>query len=113
MTRITLDAIAYGIEFHHIRTNGAHARLNPRHSPVSALTVCTVTAQDAPTGKLLWVASDVALCAHGDNFSRHEGRVQSFSKLLRFNHGVRSVAPLLAAKYVEVSGDDVEVPASV
>lgn len=109
MTRITLDQLTYAIEFHHITSVGARRKLNPKHTPVQALTLATIAATDATSGHLAFIASDVALCAHGDRFSRYEGRRLALGKLLRFNRALAKVAEQLALKYCELTGDVVEV----
>jgi hypothetical protein len=95
MLKLSIGDVDYQVEFRHIKKDGKRAQLHER-APIRAVTVCTVLGED-------FIATDVAICADVDQFSRARGRDLSFNRVVKHCSRLREAKDELFAAYMDAT----------
>lgn len=107
MITLIADSRHFLVEFRHQRTARRFLEISSR-APIQAITTCVIIALEQgelEPSAIEFVAMGTAVCLKGDNFSRREGRLRSFSKAVRDCGALNGCKVALLAAYMEQDSD--------
>ncbi len=103
MIRLDVDGRFFHVEFRHERNP-------PRHLGAQAITTCVILGRaENSYAKFDFVAIGTSVCATGDQFSRHKGRVRAFRSAV-LNCGAIDGALAMLAAYNAADPDPPPAP---